>query len=123
MIGSHVPGLLKRVLSGERLLIEPMLDLLLLPLSYHVLLLLLTLALPVGVARVYAVLALGVVLLHTLVAIRVGGGSLRDLGTLAIAPFYILWKLTVLRLIGRSARQNASWVRTHRESGEEPRHD
>jgi cellulose synthase/poly-beta-1,6-N-acetylglucosamine synthase-like glycosyltransferase len=123
MIGSHVPGLLKRVLSGERLLVEPMLDLLLLPLSYHVLLLLLTLALPVGVARVYAVLALGVVLLHTLVAIRVGGGSLRDLGTLAIAPFYILWKLTVLRLIGRSARQNASWVRTHRESGEEPRHD
>lgn len=123
MLGSHAPALLKRVLSGERLLVEPMLDLLLLPLSYHVLLLLLTLAVPVGFARAYALAALALVLIHTLVAIRVGGGGLRDLATLAIAPFYIVWKLTVLRLIGRSARRNASWVRTQRESGEETPHE
>ncbi len=118
MIGSHVPVLLKRVLSGERLLLEPTLDLLLLPLSYHVLLLLITIAVPVGFARAYGLAALALVMIHTLVAIRVGGGGLRDLGTLAIAPYYILWKLTVLRLIGRSASRNASWVRTHRESGD-----
>jgi len=123
MIATHVPGLLKRVLSGERLLIEPMLDLLLLPLSYHVLLLLLTVALPVGIARVYGAFALALVLIHTLTAIRVGGGGPRDLATLMVAPFYVVWKLTVLRLIGRSAGQGASWVRTHRESGEDARHD
>jgi cellulose synthase/poly-beta-1,6-N-acetylglucosamine synthase-like glycosyltransferase len=123
MIGTHVPGLLKRVLSGKRLLIEPMLDLLLLPLSYHVLLILLTIAVPVGFARIYGLAALALVLIHTLIAIRVGGGNLRDLRTLAIAPFYILWKLTVLRLIGRSARQNASWVRTHREPEDDAHRD
>ena len=123
MIGTHVPLLLKRVLSGERLLVEPMLDLLLLPLSYHVLLLLFTIAIPVGFARVYGLIALALVLLHTLIAIWVGGGNLRDLRTLAIAPFYILWKLTLLRLIGRTARQNASWIRTDRESGAGARRD
>jgi len=123
MIATHVPGLLKHVLAGERLLIEPMLDLLLLPLSYHVLLLVLTVALPVGVARVYGTFALALVLIHTLTAIRVGGGGPRDLAALVIAPFYVVWKLTVLRLIGRSAGQGASWVRTHRESGEDARHD
>jgi cellulose synthase/poly-beta-1,6-N-acetylglucosamine synthase-like glycosyltransferase len=123
MIATHVPSLLKRVLSGERRLIEPMLDLLLLPLSYHVLLLLLTLALPVGFARVYGLAALTLVLIHTLVAIRIGGGHLRDVGTLAMAPFYILWKLTVLRLIGRAARRDASWVRTARESDEDAHQD
>jgi cellulose synthase/poly-beta-1,6-N-acetylglucosamine synthase-like glycosyltransferase len=119
MMGSQLPRLLGRVLRGELKLLEPMLDLTLLPLSFHVVLLLLTLAWPADFARTYAVMALLLVVIHALVAVRVGGGGLRDLYALSVAPFYIIWKLTILRLIGRSSARNASWVRTAREGGDE----
>jgi cellulose synthase/poly-beta-1,6-N-acetylglucosamine synthase-like glycosyltransferase len=123
MLRQHVPALLRGVIAGRWRLLEPALDLLLLPLAYHVLLLAITAALPVGFARVYGLMGLGLVALHVLVAIRVGGGSARDLLVLAAAPAYILWKLTVLRLIRRSAARDAAWVRTHRETGDSTSHD
>ena len=123
MLRQHAPVLLRRVLGGNWRLLEPALDLLLLPLAYHVLLLLVTLALPVPFARGYALFALGVVVLHTLTAIRVGGGRWQDLFVLAAAPAYILWKLTVLRLIRRAGKRDAAWVRTEREPTERKPHD
>lgn len=117
MLRRHVPALLAGAGKGDWRLLEPAVDLLLLPLAYHVLLLALTAALPVGFARGYGLAALGLVALHVLVAVRIGGGGVRDLLVLAVAPAYILWKLTVLRLIRRSAAQDAAWVRTRRETG------
>lgn len=123
MIGTQLPRLLGRVLRGEFRLLEPMLDLALLPLAFHVLLLLVTLALPVGFARAYAGFALLVVAAHVLIAIRIGGGQVRDLYALSIAPLYIVWKLMILPLIGRSAARDASWVRTAREAEEKERNE
>lgn len=123
MIGTQLPKLFGRVLRGELRLLEPTLDLALLPLAFHVLLLLVTLALPVGFARVYAGFGLVLVVLHALVAIRIGGGQVRDLYALSIAPFYIIWKLTILRLIGRSTARNANWIRTAREDADKDRNE
>ena len=123
MLRRHALGLLRQAIGGNWRLGEPAMDLLLLPLANHVLLLVCTLALPVGFARLYASTALVVVMLHVLVAIRIGGGGLRDLLVLATAPFYILWKLTLVRLIQRSAFRDAAWIRTHRETGDSSRHD
>lgn len=109
------PRLLRRVLAGERRALEPLLDLLLAPLAYHVLLLAAALLLPFGPTRGYAAAGLALVGLHVLVALRVGGGGWRDLLALASAPFYILWKLTMLRAIGRASRSDAAWVRTKRD--------
>lgn len=119
MILDWTPILLCRVLSGERRLIEPLLELLLLPLAFHVLLLLVALLPPFGPTRIYALLGLTLVAVHVLAAIRIGGGGWRDLLALATAPFYILWKLTILRAIGRASRTDAAWVRTERNDTEQ----
>jgi uncharacterized membrane protein YdfJ with MMPL/SSD domain len=77
----------------------------------------------VGLARTYGLAGLAVVALHVLVAVRVGGGGLRELGVLAIAPFYVLWKLALLPAITRTGGSRAAWVRTDRESNESKRDD
>lgn len=115
MLRDWAPRLLVRVLRGERRLSEPLLELLLLPLAFHVLLLLLALLPPFAPTRIYALLGLALVALHVLVAIRVGGGNRRDLLALATAPVYILWKLTLLKAIRGKTRRNAEWVRTQRD--------
>jgi hypothetical protein len=64
-------------------------------------------------------LGFALVALHVSAAIRIGGGGWRDLLALATAPFYILWKLTILRAIGRASRTDAAWVRTERNDTEQ----
>lgn len=112
------PRLVQRLRAGQWRLAEPLLDLLLLPLGYQVLLLLLLLAVavtvPMWLLRVYALAGLALIALHVLLAIHLGGGGWRELRALATAPLYLLWKLTLLGRIGRSARRDATWVRTER---------
>jgi cellulose synthase/poly-beta-1,6-N-acetylglucosamine synthase-like glycosyltransferase len=121
MVVDWTPELTRRVLRGEWRLTEPLLELLLLPLAYHVLLLLAALVPPFGPTRAYALAGLLLVVVHVMVAIRVGRGGWRDLLALATAPLYILWKLTILRAIGRASRADAAWVRTDRTDNERDR--
>ena len=116
LIIDHVPTLFKAVLRGKWNLVEPLAELLLLPLAYHVLLLLLTLLIPVALFQYYAVVGLLLVFAHVLIAVRLGGGGLAEIKTLATVPFYILWKLTLLPRLWRNARENAPWQRTDREN-------
>ena len=83
-------------------------------------LLLAALAPPFAPARIYAAFGLGVVALHIIAAIRVGGGGLKELAALATAPFYIVWKAMLIPAMLKTARRDAEWVRTERAStGEE----
>lgn len=116
LILDHVPTLFKAVLNGQWLLLEPLAELLLLPLAFHVLLLLLTLVMPLWWLKCYAAAALGLVFAHVLIAIRLGGGGLADLKILMTAPVYILWKLTLVPKLWQNARKNATWQRTDREN-------
>lgn len=113
MIVEQVPHLFSEVVTGKLRLIEPLLELLLLPLVFHVSLLLLLLISPF---QFYALLGLGVVALHVLAGWWVGSRQWRDLTALAAVPFYILWKLLLLPRLLRTARKNAAWVRTTRET-------
>jgi cellulose synthase/poly-beta-1,6-N-acetylglucosamine synthase-like glycosyltransferase len=115
MILEQLPILSRAVFTGQLRLLEPLLELLLLPLALHVSLLLLVLLIPFPPTQIYAGIALGIVLIHILAALWVGGGTLKDLVILASVPFYILWKLTRLPGVIRTARKNASWIRTERE--------
>jgi cellulose synthase/poly-beta-1,6-N-acetylglucosamine synthase-like glycosyltransferase len=115
MILEQIPILSWAVLTGQFRLLEPLLELLLLPLALHVTLLLLVLLIPFPPTQIYAGIALGIVLIHILAALWVGGGTRKDLAILASVPFYILWKLTRLPLVIKTARKEASWVRTQRE--------
>jgi len=116
LIIDHAPALFKEVLRGKWNLLEPLAELLLLPLAFHVLLLLLTLLIPFTLLQYYAGAGLLLVFAHVLIAIRLGGGGLEDIKVLATVPFYILWKLTLLPRLWRNMRKNAVWQRTDREN-------
>jgi cellulose synthase/poly-beta-1,6-N-acetylglucosamine synthase-like glycosyltransferase len=114
MITQAMPALIKDIAKGNVRLIEPLLDLLLLPLGFHVLLLTALLALPFAATRIYALCAIGLVAFHVAAAVVIGGGSRRDFAALLASPFYVLWKLAAVPGIVRSASRNAEWVRTER---------
>lgn len=115
MIREQTPGLATEVLKGNLRLLEPLLELLLLPLAFHVFLLLVLLSVPTAVAGFFALTGLLVVMLHVAVALWVGKAGWRDVLALLAAPFYIVWKLTLGRQLLKSASSEAAWVRTERK--------
>ncbi len=114
MIREQSPGLIVEVLKGNLRLLEPLLELLLLPLAFHVFFLLLLLAVPTAFAWYSALASLAAVGLHVAVALYVGQAGWRDMIALFAAPFYIVWKLTLGRQLLKSASTEAAWVRTER---------
>ena len=116
MIAEKVPQLAKETMRGRLAFLEPCLDLLLLPLAFHVTLLLLAAATPFWPARAAGLAGLTVVLFHLLAAIRVTGGGASELAALAAAPFYVIWKILLLPRLIKSSRSNAAWVRTERQT-------
>lgn len=115
MLAEVGPALLGDLARGRARMLEPLLDLLLLPLAFHVLLLLAALVIPFAPTRIFAAAGLALVGLHILAALFVGGGGWKDLAALAAAPFYVAWKVMLLPAVLRTARQDAEWVRTERE--------
>ena len=116
MISQFVPQLMGEVLRGRFRLLEPLFELLLLPLAFQVGLLLLAMTTPIALVRFYAAGALGLAVVHMLAGVMVGGGSWRDVSTLLLAPWYLIWKLRMLPSLFRSARQDTTWIRTEREA-------
>ncbi len=113
MLFIQAPRLLADFKKGNFAALEPLLDLLLLPLALHVCLLAVTLLSPVLMVKMYGCLALALVAGHLLTAVTLGG-NWRDLAALGAAPFYVLWKLTMLPRILISARTRTRWIRTER---------
>lgn len=114
MIAEWTMPLAREVLSGRLRLLEPLLELTLLPLAFHLCILLLALATPNPVIRVLALAQIALVGIHVVVsALRCGGGP-RSLLVLAAAPFYVLWKVALLANMFRAAKRDAPWVRTAR---------
>ncbi len=97
-------------------MLEPVLDLMSLPIGYAVFLLLAGLCVPLVWVRVYALAALTVIGCHVLVAAWSGEDFAGDMRILARAPGYILWKLAMLPALLRSSRRDAAWVRTERDA-------
>jgi cellulose synthase/poly-beta-1,6-N-acetylglucosamine synthase-like glycosyltransferase len=114
IVVESVPTLVREVLSGNLRLLEPLGELLLLPLAFHVLLLLAVLGVPFAPARIYGLVGLLIVSLHVVAAVFAGGGGVRDLAALAAAPLYVAWKIGLAPAIARASRRRATWVRTER---------
>jgi cellulose synthase/poly-beta-1,6-N-acetylglucosamine synthase-like glycosyltransferase len=110
------PKLLADVVNGRVRLIEPLLDLLALPISLEVTLLVLAACLPVTWLRLYALGGFAALLVHLTVAAVSGPGLWGTVKALSNVPSYILWKLWIFPDIWRASRANATWVRTERES-------
>jgi cellulose synthase/poly-beta-1,6-N-acetylglucosamine synthase-like glycosyltransferase len=107
--------LLRQLMRGRLRMVEPLVELMSLPIGYAAFLLLLALCLPVEWLRVYAMIAGAVLAGHVLAAAWVGNDFAGDLRILARAPGYILWKLSLVPRILRCSRTDAAWVRTERQ--------
>jgi cellulose synthase/poly-beta-1,6-N-acetylglucosamine synthase-like glycosyltransferase len=116
MMKQWAPKLVAGIFRGHLRQIEPLLDLLSLPIALEGALLLIAACLPVPSLRLYTLAAFAVLLLHISVASVQGEGIWTAMKALSIVPFYILWKLWMVPEIWRASRFNAAWVRTERES-------
>jgi cellulose synthase/poly-beta-1,6-N-acetylglucosamine synthase-like glycosyltransferase len=114
IIGKYAPALASEVPHNSRLL-EPLLELLLLPLAIHVSLLVAGLAIPFPPTQIYSAFALALVGLHVALAIKLGGGSWADLRGLMAVPAYLVWKVSLIALTLRSTRSTTEWRRTERQ--------
>ncbi len=113
-------SLLGKIARGQWHLLDALAELALLPLGMHLLLVLLAgLAVPE-----IAILACGGGL--ATIALYIGAifarspATFADLSVLCSAPFYIIWKLSLLPMTLAKSRKSASWVRAERmtEHGE-----
>lgn len=116
MLREHFLPLLKQTLSGDRAAAELLADLLLLPLGMHVLLLLAA-ALLGGLGTYAALLGVSAIGLYIIAILVLGPTTTRDLGALALSPFYLVWKLTLLPATLIHSRRQAHWVRSARNAG------
>jgi cellulose synthase/poly-beta-1,6-N-acetylglucosamine synthase-like glycosyltransferase len=106
--------LLKQVLRGRMRALEPMLDLVSLPIGYAAVLLVPAACLPMAWLRIYVLFAAMVLTGHVLAAAWAGNDFGGDLRILCRVPGYVLWKLCVIPNLLRSSRADAMWVRTER---------
>jgi cellulose synthase/poly-beta-1,6-N-acetylglucosamine synthase-like glycosyltransferase len=121
----HGPALAAAILRGRWRFLDPLADLLLLPLAYHVALLLAALALltlqitrhmtlPIAPLAGAALASLLIVTLHVLAAMRVARLPWSRLWALVSVPGYLLWKLRMLATTVTGAARGSAWIRTDR---------
>jgi cellulose synthase/poly-beta-1,6-N-acetylglucosamine synthase-like glycosyltransferase len=115
MMKTLPPRLLRQVFRGQFRTLEPLLDVLGLPIALEALLLAISCVVPVAWLRWYAVVGLLVLLFHVLVATKAGPHFWKGIGKLLKAPAYIAWKMLLIPKIILSSRRNAFWVRTQRD--------
>lgn len=114
MMRSHAPKLSGGVLRGKVELLEPLLDLLSLPLANAAAILALLFCFPGSCFKSYALCACAVLAVHLVISAREGDGVLAVLSALHAVPRYILWKIWLLPQTYRSSKASAAWVRTSR---------
>ena len=120
MLREQALPLLGDLLRGRVRLLEPLLDLALMPLASHVLVVGLALAVAPAGSRLLPALSLAVVGLHVAAGLRVGRAGRAEVRALLAVPGYIAWKLLRLPAALAASRGDSSWVRTEREPGKGP---
>lgn len=115
MIIDNALPLIREIILGRWRLLEPLLELLMLPLWIHVSMLTLALVIGATIIKFYALIALAVVVGHVVAAVLCTGGGLRELSVFFIVPRYILWKFGMVDKIADKAVKSASWDRTGRD--------
>ncbi|MFC6646325.1 glycosyltransferase family 2 protein [Granulicella cerasi] len=106
--------LLQEVLRGRIRLLEPLLDLIALPVGSGVPLLLLGLLPPIAWTRTYAATGLLALVLYVAVSAVLSGQPLAMLRALLSVPKYLVFKLLLRKQTKAAAEGNAGWVRTER---------
>ena len=112
----HALPLLKSVLRGRLALLEPLFDLLSLPIATAALLLMGLLFVPISVTRVYAALGLFSMVLYVTASARLSPEPARLLRAVLAVPKYLLFKVLLIPATQRAAGKQSAWVRTERNT-------
>jgi len=116
-VASRATGRLgSALLKGRWRALETLADVWSLPLSRGIIALFLTLTLAVHWLHVFALVCGAIAVLYVLQAALLGNEPVRDLGALALAPLYLIWKALITPLVLRQSRSQAEWARTKREA-------
>jgi len=120
MLLTQAGPLLRQLLRGRWVSLEPLLELMLPPLGHHLMLsfgagALMALGGQWPGAALVVGLVVAVIFAHVIAAIAVVGLPWSRLWMLARIPAYLIWKLSVLRPTLSQAQRNAEWVRTARD--------
>lgn len=108
--------LFRGTIQGKFLLVEPLIDLLSLPLALEVMLLLVLLLFPGMGARSYALSAFAIILFHLVVVIEASPDRMGSIQALLCSPLYVFWRIAMIPSIVRASRSGAAWIRTRRDS-------
>lgn len=111
---TYGPRLFLKALSGKARILEPFLDLMSMPLSYEVLLLLSLAVLPGQPFRWFGAVGLSLIIVEIIAAIALFGRR-EDWKSLLEVPSYIIWKIAMLPRILLGSRKGGKWVRTKRD--------
>ncbi len=111
-----VPGLFKAILRGKVRLLEPLLDLLSVPLTTVVPILLAMAVLPLTWSRIYASAGLFALALYVTAAVALSESPAAARRALLSTSGYLLFKLRLVRGKRRAALGQAAWVRTARNA-------
>jgi cellulose synthase/poly-beta-1,6-N-acetylglucosamine synthase-like glycosyltransferase len=108
------------IVRGRMRMLEPLLDLLALPLATEAVLLLLLEAIGIFAHAswmiAWSATGLAAIVLYVLVAALLGPQPWRTLQALAFAPAYLAWKIVMIPRTRLAARTDAAWVRTQRNA-------
>ena len=117
MLIDHGGSLAYKILQGKLRFLDPLLDLILLPLAQHTILLVLLFLMPFYWAKTLALFGLCVLVFHVIAASRVGGISFPALiGIFLLIPKYLFWKIMMLRSTVRTSKTTTQWIRTDRDN-------
>jgi cellulose synthase/poly-beta-1,6-N-acetylglucosamine synthase-like glycosyltransferase len=114
MLLAWAPRLALEVWRGRADCIEPLVELAALPLAYQIFLLAGLAVIAPRPFKWWACIQIAVVGFHVIASASQGEDFPGNLVTLAVAPFYVVWKLALLPRIVRAARPKANWIRTSR---------
>lgn len=114
----EIPKCFISALKGNLRLIEPLLDLLTLPLSYLIISFIIVSFIPMTFALPYAIFGISAVIFHIIVSMIIGKCGPRDYLSLAFVPFYLIWKILLSFKIVQNVFQGNPWTRTERKPHE-----
>ncbi len=109
--------LVGKIIGGKWRLIDPLAEMLLMPLSYYLIatLLLTSLSFDTPLLLSFCLFNLLILVAHFLLAIKHSDTDQSILQILTMVPGYLVWKVKILTGSIRKSRRDSSWVRTQRK--------
>jgi cellulose synthase/poly-beta-1,6-N-acetylglucosamine synthase-like glycosyltransferase len=116
LLRDNIGPLVSAVLNGNWRLLDPLFEMLLMPLSYHLLgLIIITALAPNTMILIYSLINLSIVAAHFLCVTKHSNKPPPIFAILLALPGYLIWKIKILISTLNKSKRDTSWIRTQRK--------